>query len=91
MTTRPHDIATLASHRDYKLSVPTDEHFLPLLYIAGLAAAAGTPADVLIDGYSYGSLSMTAYTVGANCPEANEAGPGAAPIDTTMPPQDANV
>ena len=31
MLERPHDIASLASHRDYKLAVPTDEHFLPLL------------------------------------------------------------
>lgn len=91
MTERPHDIASLATHRDYRMAVPTDEHFLPLLYLAGLASAAGTPADVLVDGYAYGSLSMTAYTLGACCPVAIDGGEGAAPLDTTVPPEEANV
>ena len=91
MTERPHDISSLASHRDYRLAVPTDEHFLPLLYLAGLASAAGRTADVLIDGYAMGSLSMTAYTLDARCPDtAGDAG-GAAPLATTLPPEDANV
>ena len=91
MTERPHDVPSLASHRDYKLAVPTDEHFLPLLYVAGLASAAGKTTDVLVDGYALGSLSMTAYTLQAHCPEATGDGGGAAPIDTTLPPEDANV
>ncbi|WP_245626478.1 4,5-DOPA dioxygenase extradiol [Stenotrophomonas ginsengisoli] len=64
MLGRPGDIAALASHRDYAMAVPTDEHLLPLYYIAGLAAAGGDKVDVLTDGYALGSLSMTAYTVG---------------------------
>ena len=91
MTERPHDIASLASHRDYKLAVPTDEHFLPLLYLAGMASAAGKHADVLVDGYAMGSLSMTAYTLDARCPEPTGDTDGAAPIATTLPPEDANV
>ena len=91
MTERAHDAPSLVSHRDYRMAVPTDEHFLPLLYIAGLAAAEGKQAKVLIDGYAYGSLSMTAYTLDAHCPEpAIDAG-GAAPLQTTLPPEDANV
>ena len=91
MLERPHDIASLASHRDYGMAVPTDEHFLPLLYLAGLASAAGKPAEVLVDGYAYGSLSMTAYTLGGRCPEVAQGGEGAASLDTTVPPEEANI
>jgi len=65
MTTQPHDIIRLREQHDFASAVPTADHFTPLLYLAGLAAAADTNAEVLIDGYAYGSLSMTAYTVGA--------------------------
>ena len=91
MAERPHDIASLANHRDYQMAVPTDEHFLPLLYLAGLASAAKKPGEVLVDGYAYGSLSMTAYTLGGRCPEVAEGGEGAAPLDTTVPPEQANI
>ena len=91
MATQPGDVPSLATHRDYRLAVPTDEHFLPLLYLAGLAAEAGKGSDVLIDGYAYGSLSMTAFTLDARCPDAGSGTDGAAPLQTSVPPQDANV
>lgn len=61
MTERPGDIASLAGHRHFHLAVPSPDHFLPLLYLAGLAVAAERPAELLIGGYAMGSLSMTSY------------------------------
>ena len=36
-----------------------------LLHLAGLASAGGGSTEVLVEGYTYGSLSMTSYTVDA--------------------------
>src|SRR5690606_2560070 len=91
MLEAPHEIASLASHPDYRMAVPITDHFLPLLYIAGLAADAQRPAKTLVEGYAYGSLSMTSYMLDARCPEQPASGEGAAPIDTRLPPEDANI
>lgn len=61
----PGQVIDLLKHRDASQAVPTPEHFLPVVYIAGLAESARSPLDVLIEGYELGSLSMTALTVGA--------------------------
>ena len=64
MGTTPGSAADLQRHHRFQLAAPTPDHFIPLLYLAGLADAAGQPAEVLIDGYAMGSLSMTSFTVG---------------------------
>ena len=61
LTSRPENALALLEHPDAQASVPTADHFIPLLYVAGLAA--DRPADVLVQGYTYGSLSMTSYTL----------------------------
>ncbi|PZS28423.1 MAG: 4,5-DOPA dioxygenase extradiol [Pseudonocardiales bacterium] len=85
----PAEVARLDGHPDFRHAVPTPDHFLPLLYVAGLAAAGDTRPEILIDGYAYGSLSMTAYTVDlpAAAPPA-ETGEGSPAVPETAPPLD---
>jgi 4,5-DOPA dioxygenase extradiol len=88
----PLNAARLDGHRDFRHAVPTPDHFLPLLYLAGLAAAGKEGAEVMVDGYTYGSLSMTAYTVGlAGQSPAAAGGAAAAAIPADLPADGVNI
>ncbi|MCU1392351.1 MAG: Extradiol ring-cleavage dioxygenase class protein subunit [Ilumatobacteraceae bacterium] len=63
MGSSPEETASLGAHPDFRRAAPTPDHFIPFLYIAGLAAAAGTTGTVIADGYFAGSLSMTSWTI----------------------------
>lgn len=85
----PGGILRLAEHPDYGLAVPTTDHFIPLLYIAGIAAESGEPMQPFLKGYAMGSLSMTCYGAGADlsCVEAE----GAAEIPENVPADQTNI
>jgi 4,5-DOPA dioxygenase extradiol len=89
---RPGGILELVDHADFDLAVPTPDHFIPLLYIAALADAAGDTLDVLVDGPAYGSLSMTSYMLGADCPDpTSETAAASVAQPASAPPDQANI
>jgi 4,5-DOPA dioxygenase extradiol len=61
----PGEVLKVLEHPDYELAVPTPDHFIPLVYLAGLAAEEEGRAEAIIRGYAMGSLSMTCYSAGA--------------------------
>lgn len=93
MTERPSDAPALRDHADYGHAAPTPDHFIPLLHLAGLASASKQVAQVLIDGYALGSLSMTSFTLEAKCPtDGGDRRPGASlPDPRDVPAEDTNV
>ena len=89
MLSDPTEVTTLDAHRDFDVAVPTPDHFIPLLYLAGLADASGGGTDLLVDGYAYGSLSMTAYTLGVAAEVATGVPGQATHLD--VPPEASNI
>jgi 4,5-DOPA dioxygenase extradiol len=90
----PAGVGRLDAHRDFDTAVPTPDHFLPLLYLAGLADAGrsdGATTDVLIEGCAYGSLSMTAYTLDLPCPGAGDGSTPAAELPADVPADGSNT
>ena len=85
----PSAILRTLEHPDYAEAVPTPDHFVPLLYTAGLAAQE-RQAKALVRGYAMGSLPMTCYGVGvdADCPVKAE---GVAPITSDVPADQSNT
>ncbi len=63
MTGGPERFRELPEHHDFARAAPTPDHFLPLAYVAGLAEAQGGRADVVLEGCTMGSISMTSYAL----------------------------
>jgi len=89
MTSDPAALPSVQGHDDFSMAAPTPDHFIPLLYVAGIAAASGTTAHVLVDGYAMGSLSMAAYTVGGE--ELEPEGEGGSPPLPDVPAEETNI
>jgi 4,5-DOPA dioxygenase extradiol len=84
----PANILSVAHHPDYELAVPTPDHFIPMVYVAGVASESG-PLDPFLKGYAMGSLSMTCYAIGMDlrCVEAE----GAAELPEDVPADHTNT
>jgi 4,5-DOPA dioxygenase extradiol len=86
----PGNILRLMEHPDYALAVPTPDHFIPLLYVAGLAAADEVGAKALVRGHTLGSISMSCYGVGFAASECTNAS-GAPLLPKGLPPDQTNM
>lgn len=63
MMNDPSQLGRLTQSDDYRLAVPTPDHFLPLAYLAGLASVGATTPSTFAEGCTMGSLSMTSYSI----------------------------
>ena len=86
----PSAVLKLVDHPDYPLAVPTPDHFIPLLYLAGLAAEGEGIVEPWVRGYAMGSLSMTCYRAGHAAASTAE-GAGAAGLPRDVPPDQTNM
>ena len=87
----PSRAASLQEHPDFGAAAPTPDHFIPVLYLAGLAAAAGGGLSTLVDGYAMGSLSMIAYELGVDVPTGDGDGAPPLPDPDVVPPESTNT
>jgi 4,5-DOPA dioxygenase extradiol len=86
----PAEVLRLSGHRDYGAAVPTPDHFIPMLYVAGLAAADGTKAKALVRGHAMGSISMTCFGLGTEV-ELQKNAASAARLPAGVPPDQTNM
>ena len=63
MTSNPAAMPQIVDHPEWLKAAPTPEHFIPLLYLAGLAIESGVSSEVVVEGGTMGSLTMTSFIV----------------------------
>jgi 4,5-DOPA dioxygenase extradiol len=90
MAADPGAILKLVEHPDFTLAVPTPDHFIPLLYVAALAAADEGRASPLVRGHALGSISMTCYAAGCEA-RADASGPAPPELPAGVPPEQTNL
>ena len=90
LSREPGDILRVRDHPDYGLAVPTPDHFIPLLYVAGLAAAGNAKPEPLLRGHTMGSISMTCFGVDAKVDLRKDAA-CAARLPAGVPPDQTNM
>ncbi len=90
MNKDPGAVLKLMERPDYALAVPTPDHFIPLMYVAGVAAAGEGAATPFARGYSLGSISMTGYGVGVDLERARNGGPASA-LPADVPADQTNT
>ena len=91
LTHAPADILRMREHPDYDRAVPTPDHFIPLLYAAGLAAVENSPLEPLTRGYAMGSISMTCYGLGTRLDADKSIKTHSPPLPEGIPPDQTNI
>ena len=86
----PGDVLKLKEHPDYLASVPTPDHFIPFLYLAGIAESEQLKPEPLVRGYSMGSISMSCYGLNAQM-ELRRDATCAAQLPKDVPPIETNT
>ncbi|HLS41686.1 MAG TPA: class III extradiol ring-cleavage dioxygenase [Paenalcaligenes sp.] len=90
VTQHPDEILRILEHPDYSLAVPTPDHFIPLLYLTGLAAADKAALEPLLRSHTMGSISMTCYGLDAAMPLRQEVS-CATRLPEGVPPEQSNM
>jgi len=86
----PHEILSVTEHPDFQAAVPTPDHFIPMLYLAGMASQVQASLDAVVRGYAMGSISMTCYGLGTDGLSRTE-GEGAATVPVDVPADQTNI
>jgi 4,5-DOPA dioxygenase extradiol len=86
----PANILRMTEHQDYALAVPTPDHFIPLLYIAGLGDTT-KQLQAIVRGYCFGSISMSCYGIGIEDAKAADTGDAAASLPANVPAEGTNT